>query len=147
MKRRVTIAPAMTLLLLSSVWACQRTAEGVKDDTLAATASASEQAERAKQELQVKMDAFKAETTAQLDRLSGSLSTLEAETNAGIDDSRKKLSLELEETKAKLGQLQAKSGTELDQAKSDLAARISDLGKRLNESVHTAGDKVEKAVD
>lgn len=125
---------------------CERTADGIKQDTYAATASANDQAERAKRELQSQMDAFKSQTNAQLERLSASLAQLEAQTNSGMDESRQKLQAELAETKAKLGSLQAESGAELERAKSDLGARISDLGARMNSALHDVGDKVDKTL-
>lgn len=136
------LALASTLAL-----ACQRTAEGAKQDALAASNAANAGAEQAKQSLQVQMDAFKAQTNAQLERLGASLSELEGKTSAGIDDSKQKLQAELDATKAKLARLKAESGTELEEAKTDIGQSMSDLGKRLNHSLEAAGDKVQKTLD
>lgn len=149
MERRISNEIAAVLLLSSGLlgMSCERTAEGIKQDTFAATAAASDQAQRAQQDLQQQMDSFKAQTNAQLDRIGASLTKLEAQTNSGIDESRQKLQAELDETKAKLGALKAESGVELERAKSDLAARIADLGRRLNGTLDDVGDGVEKTLD
>jgi CII-binding regulator of phage lambda lysogenization HflD len=152
MFHRLPIRPALVLLasfgaLASGALGCERTAEGAKQDALAATAVANESAEQAKQGLQTQMDAFKAQTNAQLERLSVAVAKLEAKTSAGIDDSKQKLQTELDETKQKLGELSAESGAELEKAKADLGARINDLGKRINSSVDEAGEKVRDTLE
>ena len=70
MKRRRSIESAVFLLLCWGAAACQRTADGIKRDTRAATAAASEQAEQTKGDVQAQVDDFKATTSAQLERLS-----------------------------------------------------------------------------
>jgi hypothetical protein len=146
MFHRLPIRPALVLLasfgaLMVGAMGCERTAEGAKQDALAASAAASESADQAKQGIQAQMDAFKAQTNEQLGRLSVAVAKLEAKTSAGIDDSKQKLQREIDETKQKLGELSAESGAELEKAKSDLGARINDLGKRIHTSVDEAGDK------
>lgn len=142
-----TLGLASFALSSALTLSCQRTAEGAKEDALAASSAANDGAEQAKQSLQVQMDAFKAQTNAQLERLSVSLSQLEAQTNAGIDDSKQKLQAEIDATKEKLARLKAESGTELEAAKTDIGASMSDLGRRLDHSLDEAGDKVRKTIE
>jgi DNA anti-recombination protein RmuC len=146
MKRRVWNEPATLLLTALLVVACDRTAEGVKQDTAAATASASDTAEQARQSIDSQMSAFKAQTSAKLDELNVAVQRLSADTSASVSDSKQKLQLEIEETKAKLGQLSAQSGDQLEQAKTDLGARLEELRKRLNDKLDQTGDKVDETL-
>jgi DNA anti-recombination protein RmuC len=146
MKRRVWIEAGRVLALALLAVACDRTTEGVKQDTAAAAASASETAEQARQTLDSQMRAFKAQTSATLDELNVAVQKLSADTSASVGDSKQKLQLEIEETKTKLGQLSAQSGDQLEQAKADLGARLEELRKRLNGTLDQAGNKVDETL-
>jgi DNA anti-recombination protein RmuC len=130
-----------------STWACQRTAEGVKQDTQAATSAASQTAEDAQRSLEGELSAFKSETNAKLEELSRALAGLEARAETGLDASKQKLKDEIGETRAKLGELKADSRTELQAAKSDLSQRISEMGKQVNSTLKKVGDRVEDTFD
>jgi DNA anti-recombination protein RmuC len=143
-KRRVPVEMAGMLSLLWLSAACDHTAEGVKQDTLAATAAASDGADKARRELEQQVDAFKTQTRVKLEELSATAAQLSAQTNEGIDESRRKLKAEIDETRAKLDRLSAKSGAELEQAKADLSARLADLGKRLDATVDEVGDEIKE---
>jgi DNA anti-recombination protein RmuC len=133
--------------LCASTWACQRTAEGVKQDTQAATSAASQTAEDARRSLEGEVSAFKTETDAKLEQLSLALAQLEARAETGLDASKQKLKDEIGETRAKLGALKADSRTELQQAKSDLSQRVSEMGQQINSTLKKVGDKVEDTFD
>src|SRR5262245_39457069 len=109
-KRRVPFETAGLFLLLAGAAACEHTAEGGKQDTLAAQAAANDGADKARRELDQQVNAFKAQTSAKLEELSAATAQLSAQTENGIDDSRQKLKSEIAETKAKLEHLSAKSG-------------------------------------
>jgi DNA anti-recombination protein RmuC len=133
--------------LCASTWACQRTAEGVKQDTEAATSAASQTAEDARRSLEGEVSAFKSETNAKLEQLSLALAKLEARAETGLDASKQKLKDEIGETRAKLGELKADSRTELQEAKSALGQRISEMGQQVNSTLQKVGDKVEDTFD
>lgn len=146
-ERRVPFETAGLFLLLAVASACDQTAEGVKQDTLAATAAASDGAEKARRELEVQVNAFKTQTNAKLEELSAAAAQLSAQTENGLDDSRQKLKNEIAETKSKLQNLSAKSGAELEKAKADLSARLSDLGKRLDATIDDVGEEAKDSVE
>lgn len=127
--------------------ACERTAEGLKQDTFAATAAADESAEEAKRTLQTEVDDFKAETNAKIEQLNRKLSELEAKADNGLEASKEKLKLELSETRAKLGELKAESREDWQRLKGELDQKLADLGRRLNGTLDEVGDKVEKTLD
>src|ERR1044071_7116371 len=108
MKHRVT-HPGLLLCLAFGGAACERTAEGIRQDTLAATAAASDSAEQAKQKLEGQLSEFKTETNEKLAELSDSVSKLQSKTNENIDESKAKLQAEIDATKAKLEGLSSKS--------------------------------------
>ena len=147
-KGRVSFETAGMLVLLGAAGAgCDRTVEGVKQDTLAATAAASDGADKARRELDQQMSQFKAQSNAKLEELSAAAAQLSAQTENGLDDSRRKLKAEIDETKDKLSQLSAKSGAELEKAKADLSARLSDIGKRLDATIDDVGEEAKDSVE
>lgn len=147
-KGRVSFETAGMLVLLGAAAAgCDHTAEGVKQDTLAATAAASDGADKARRELDQQMSQFKAQSNAKLEELSAAAAQLSAQTENGLDDSRRKLKAEIDETKDKLSQLSAKSGAELEKAKADLSARLSDIGKRLDATIDDVGEEAKDSVE
>ena len=127
--------------------ACERTAEGLKQDTFAATAAADQSADEAKRTLQGEVDDFKTETNAKLEQLNAALSRLEAKADNGLEASKEKLKLELSETRAKLGELKAESREDWQRLKGELDQKLSDLGRRMKGTADEVGDEVEKAVD
>ena len=147
-KGRMPFETAGMLWLLSGlIAACDNTAEGVKQDTLAATAAASDGAEKARRELEQQVSQFKTQTNAKLEELSAAAAQLSAQTESGLDESRRKLKGEIEETKAKLERLSAQSGADLEKAKADLGAKLADLGKRLDATIEDVGDDAKDPVD
>jgi predicted small secreted protein len=145
----------LPVLLLCAVAAgCEKTAEGVKDDTSRVADSVNEKGARAQQELEAEMKEFKARTQAKLDELSVSISALQTKAETGLDKSKADLQAQIDETKSELSKLQASSEVELQRAKSSIDARLSDFGKRVNgtlddvgEDLDEAGDKVEKKLE
>jgi uncharacterized protein HemX len=127
--------------------ACERTAEGLKQDTFAATAAADQSAEQAKRTLQGEVDEFKTETNAKIEQLNTALSELEAKADNGLETSKEKLKVELSETRAKLAELKAESREDWQRLKGELDQKLSDLGQRMKGKADEVGDEVEKTVD
>ena len=127
--------------------ACERTAEGLKQDTFAATAAADESADEAKRKLQAEVEDFKTETNVKIAQLNLALSELEAKADNGLETSKQKLKLELSETQAKLAELKAESREDWQRLKGELDQKVADLGRRMNGTLHDVGDKVEKTLD
>ena len=120
-KGRMPFETAGMLWLLSGlIAACDNTAEGVKQDTLAATAAASDGAEKARRELEQQVSQFKTQTNAKLEELSAAAAQLSAQTESGAD---------------------------LEKAKADLGAKLADLGKRLDATIEDVGDDAKDTVD
>jgi uncharacterized protein HemX len=137
---------ALALLTVGGA-ACERTTEGLKQDTFAATAAADESADEAKRKLQGEVDDFKAETNVKLEQLNAALSKLEAKADKGLETSKEKLKLELSETRAKLGELKAESREDWQRLKGEVDQKLSELGRRMNGTLHEVGDEVEETVD
>jgi len=150
--RSTSTATALSMFVLgAAVAACEKTAEGVKQDTAQVAEAVNEKGARAQHEIDAEMQEFKARTQAKLDELSVSISALQAKAETGLDKSKTELQSQIDETKSELSKLQASSQAELERAKSSLDARIADFGKRVNgtldevgEDLDEAGDKVEK---
>src|SRR5688572_33203869 len=123
MKHRVSIELSALLVLLSAS-ACERTAEGIKQDALEAASEANRSAQQAKQSLDDQMTEFKAETTAKPDELSVAVAKLAAQTSAGVADSKQKLQSETDGTKAKPGELQVQRGAGLERARTETGSRV-----------------------
>lgn len=141
-------------VLCAGVAACEKTAEGVKQDTAEVAEAVNDKGARAQQELDAEMQQFKARTQAKLDELSVSISALQAKAENGLDKSKTELQAQIDETKSELSRLQASSAAELERAKSSLDSRIADFGKRVNGALDEvgadldkAGDKVEKKLE
>jgi hypothetical protein len=133
--------------LLSTGLGCQRTAEGVKEDTLALATNAGKTADEAKGTLETEVSSFKAEANAKLEELSVAAAALETKASDGLSASKQKLEGEILETRAKLAELKADSRAEWQEAKRDLDDRLAKLGKQMNLALDKAGDKVEKTLD
>jgi Skp family chaperone for outer membrane proteins len=150
-----TTPGALSLFVLcAGVVACEKTADGVKQDTAEVAEAVNEKGARAQHELDAEMQDFKARTQSKLDELSVSISALQAKAEDGLDKSKTELQAQIEETKSELSKLQASSEVELERAKSKLDARLADFGKRVNGALDevgtdldTAGDKVEKKLE
>ncbi len=134
-------------LLLSASLGCQRTAEGVKEDTLALATHAGKTADEARGTLESEVSSFKAEANAKLEELSVAAAALESKATDGLSASKQKLEGEILETRAKLAELKADSRADWQEAKRDLDDRLAHLGKQMNVALDKAGDKVEKTLD
>jgi len=142
-----SFAPALLATSLCTALACERTAEGIKQDTLAISGKADTTADETKRNLESEVSAFKAETKAKLERLSAAMAGLEARAGNDLDASKQKLKVEIDETRAKLAEVKAESRADWEKAKSDLDHSIAELGKRMNATLDNVGDKVEKTLD
>lgn len=127
--------------------ACERTAEGLKQDTFAATAAADQSADEAKRTLQAEVENFKAETNTKIEQLSAALAELEAKADNGLEASKEKLRTELAETRAKLGELKAESREDWQRLRGELDQKLSELRRRTNDTLEDVGDKVEETLD
>jgi DNA anti-recombination protein RmuC len=136
-------------LLLLGVGACKNTADGIEQDTKAAT----ERAGEAKQALERDVGAFKSQAEAKLEQLTVAVHSLKDKAQDDLDGSRQKLEDQISETRQKLAQLKADGSSEWQKTKQDLEQRIAELGRQLNQTLDKAGggldragDKVEKAL-
>jgi len=134
-------------LWLLGALACERTVDGIEQDTRAVTARAREGADEAKQKLESEVGAFKTEADAKLQQLSVSIESLKAKAQTDVTGSRQKLEEQLQETRDKLARLRAGTSAEWQQTKQDLDQRIAELGRRLNETLDHAGGSLDKAGD
>lgn len=130
---------------------CERTAEGIKQDTRAISAAADESASEAKAKLESEVADFKSEAAAKLDRLSTDLDALRARVKDGVGDSARTAEAELQagldKARAQLGNLKAETREQWRDTKSSLDEQLSDLRRRLEDSAKKAGDEVEKTLD
>jgi ABC-type transporter Mla subunit MlaD len=134
------------LSLLALAVGCERTAEGVKQDTQALAASAERGAADTKQSLSGQVDAFKAESQRALDKLSASLNELGSKAEGKADESREDLKRQLAETKQSLDNVSARTEAELEETRQTLKAKIAELGRQINSGLDKAGDATEKAL-
>jgi hypothetical protein len=137
----------LSAVVLAATLGCRRTAEGIKEDTLALATNAGKTADEAKSTLESEVSSFKAEANAKLEELSVEAAALESKAANGLNASKQKLEGEILETRAKLAELKADSRGEWQQAKRDLDNRIADLGRQMNAALDKAGDKVEKTLE
>jgi DNA anti-recombination protein RmuC len=151
--QRLSRLPAWSCLLLLGVLSCQRTVDGLEQDTREARDHARESAADAKQTLDREVGAFKTQADAKLEELSVSINALKAKAQNDLDGSRQKLEAQLTDARQQVTQLKADSSTEWQQAKQNLDQRIAELGRQLREtldkasgSLDRAGDKVEHAL-
>jgi DNA anti-recombination protein RmuC len=147
LSKQTRVAPALLVAVLSASVACQKTAEGIKEDTRALATNAGKTADEAKSTLEVEVNSFKAEANAKLEELSVQVAALESKATNGLNASKQKLEGEIAETRAKLAELKADSRVEWQETKRELDNRLAELGKEMNQALDTAGDKVEKTLD
>jgi phage shock protein A len=131
------------LLLFVGV-GCQKTAEGIQQDTLSAKARAEESAGDAKQALDRQVGDFKTQAGAELQKLTQQVDTWKTEAQGNLADSKQKLEGQLHETRTKLDALTAHSQADWDKAKQDFNERMSTLGHQVHDNLEQAGDKIEK---
>lgn len=136
-------APAFILCCLGS--SCERTAEGLKQDTQSLATSASEKGTAAERDLEEEVSAFRAEAEAKLKELSESMEKLEAKAERGLDESKQELARQIDETKGELGQLKAKSRSEWEETKRKLNARLAGFGEKVNATFDEVGDELDEA--
>lgn len=136
-------ALAGALLSLAGV-GCQRTAEGIQQDTLSAKARAQESADDAKRALDRQVAEFKTQAGAQLEKLSSQVGTWKTEAQGNLEESKQRLEGQLHETRAKLDSLGAHSQADWEKAKQDFDERLSTLGHQVHDGLEQAGDKIEK---
>lgn len=139
---QVAILPCVALLTAS----CERTVEGVREDTRAVSTAAGKTADDATRKLDSQVAALKAETNSKLERLSVAVESLEAKAGNGLEESKEKLKAQIAQTRDQLSTLKADSSAELQQAKTDLDDKVSKLGKSMHEGVGKVGDKVDGAL-
>lgn len=130
-------------LLLAGV-GCQRTAEGIQQDTLSAKASAEKSADDAKRTLDRQVGDFKTQAGAELEKLTQQVDTWKTEAQGNLEESKQKLEGQLHETRAKLDSLSAHSQSDWDKVKQDFDQRMSTLGHQVHDGLEQAGDKIEK---
>jgi len=134
-------------LLLLGAGACKNTADGIEQDTKAATERAAESAGEAKQALERDVGAFKTQAEAKLEQLTVAVQSLKAKAEGDLDGSRQKLEDQISETRQKLAQLKADGSSEWQKAKQDLEQRIAELGRQLNQTLDKAGGGLDRAGD
>jgi hypothetical protein len=134
-------------VLLGVASACERTAEGIKQDTAALAASAEQGAAQAKSSLATQLDTFKAESRKALDDLSTSVNALGDKAEGKANESREELKRQLAETKKALDDASASTQAELDETRQKLKDKLAELGRKINQGVNNAGEATEKAVD
>ncbi|MET0413640.1 MAG: hypothetical protein ABW217_20190 [Polyangiaceae bacterium] len=134
-------------VLLGVASACERTAEGVKQDTAALAASAERGAAQTKETLSNQLESFKAESQKALDDLSTSVNSLGDKAEGKANEGRDELKRQLAETKKSLDGASASTQTELDETRQKLKDKLAELGRKIKEGVNGAGDATEKAVD
>jgi len=140
---RFVLASALLLAALG----CQRTADGLEQDTREASERARETAADAKKSLDREVGAFKTQADAKLQELTVSINSLKAQAQTNLEGSRHKLETELNATRQQLSQLKADSSSELQSAKQDLEQRIAELGRELNQTLDKAGGSLDRAGD
>jgi DNA anti-recombination protein RmuC len=133
--------------LLLAAFACQRTADGLEQDSREASERARESAADAKRSLDREVGAFKTQADAKLQELTVSINALKAQAQTNVEGSRQKLEAELNGTRQQLSQLKADSSTEWQKAKHVLEQRIAELGRELNQTLDKAGGGLDRAGD
>ena len=134
-------------LLLLGAGACKNTANGIEQDTRAATDQATQSAGDAKLALERDVGAFKTQAEAKLEQLTVAVHALKDKAQGDLGGSQQKLEDQLGETKQKLAQLKADGSSEWQKAKQDLEQRIAELGRQLNQTLDKAGGGLDRAGD
>jgi DNA anti-recombination protein RmuC len=146
-KHGLSSLPAWSCLLLLGALGCQRTVDGLEQDTREARDHARESAAEAQQALDREVGTFKTQADAKLEELSVSINSLKAKAQNDLDGSRQKLEQQLSEARQQVTQLEADSSSQWQKAKQDLDQRIAELGRQLNQTLDKAGGSLDRAGD
>lgn len=139
--------PGWSCLLVLAGLGCQRTVDGLEQDTREARDQARESASATEQALEREVGDFKTQANAKLQELSVSIHSLKSRAQDDLDGSRQKLEGQLSEARQQVTQLQADSSSQWQKAKDDLNQRIAELGRQLNQTLDKAGGSLDRAGD
>ena len=110
-RHAVTCLTAACLTLLGAL-GCERTRDGLQQDTEAATAQARESADEAKRKLELEVGDFKTQANAKLEQISESINGLGVRARDNVDGSRVDLQQQLADARARVSQLKADGSTQ-----------------------------------